>query len=36
MPATLLLTPGPVQTHPSVRAAMAEDIAPWDAEFRPF
>lgn len=32
----LLLTPGPVQTHPSVRAAMAEDIAPWDADFRPF
>ena len=32
----LLLTPGPVQTHPTVRAAMAEDIAPWDAEFRPF
>lgn len=32
----LLLTPGPVQTHPSVRAAMDEDIAPWDAEFRPF
>ena len=32
----LLFTPGPVQTHPSVRAAMAEDIAPWDAAFRPF
>jgi 2-aminoethylphosphonate-pyruvate transaminase len=32
----LLLTPGPVQTHPSVRAAMAEDIAPWDVAFRPF
>lgn len=32
----LLLTPGPVQTHPSVRAAMDADIAPWDAEFRPF
>ncbi|WP_424812549.1 2-aminoethylphosphonate--pyruvate transaminase [Roseococcus sp. YIM B11640] len=32
----LLLTPGPVQTHPSVRAAMAEDIAPWDSAFRPF
>lgn len=31
----LLLTPGPVQTHPSVRAAMAEDVAPWDAAFRP-
>ena len=32
----LLLTPGPVQTHPSVRAAMAEDIAPWYPSFRPF
>lgn len=32
----LLLTPGPVQTHPSVRAAMAEDVAPWDVAFRPF
>nr|WP_314074344.1 2-aminoethylphosphonate--pyruvate transaminase [uncultured Roseococcus sp.] len=32
----LMLTPGPVQTHPTVRAAMAEDIAPWDAAFRPF
>lgn len=32
----LMLTPGPVQTHPAVRAAMAADIAPWDAEFRPF
>jgi len=36
MPDMLLLTPGPVQTHPSVRAAMDADIAPWDAEFRPF
>jgi len=32
----LLLTPSPVQTHPSVHAAMADDIAPWDASFRPF
>lgn len=31
----LLLTPGPVQTHSSVRAAMAEDVAPWDSSFRP-
>ncbi|WP_431283184.1 2-aminoethylphosphonate--pyruvate transaminase [Humitalea sp. 24SJ18S-53] len=30
----LLLIPGPVQTDPRVRAAMAEDIAPWDDEFR--
>jgi 2-aminoethylphosphonate-pyruvate transaminase len=29
-----LLIPGPVTTHPSVRAAMAEDYAPWDNEFR--
>lgn len=36
LPTPLLLTPGPVQTHPSVRAAMDEDIAPWDAAFRPF
>ncbi|GGG21838.1 2-aminoethylphosphonate--pyruvate transaminase [Caldovatus sediminis] len=26
----LLLIPGPVQTRPEVRAAMAVDIAPWD------
>jgi 2-aminoethylphosphonate-pyruvate transaminase len=32
----LLLIPGPVQTRPEVRAAMAEDIAPWDDGFRPF
>ena len=31
----LLLTPGPVQTRPEVRAAMAVDIAPWDEDFRP-
>ena len=30
----LLLIPGPVQTDPRVRAAMATDIAPWDEEFR--
>lgn len=30
----LLLTPGPVTTHPSVRAAAALDYAPWDLEFR--
>lgn len=30
----LLLIPGPVQTRPEVRAAMAEDIAPWDDDFR--
>lgn len=30
----LLLIPGPVTTHPSVRAAAAQDYAPWDLEFR--
>jgi len=30
-----LLIPGPVTTHPDVRAAMAQDIAPWDNDFRP-
>lgn len=30
----LLLIPGPVQTRPEVRACMAEDIAPWDEDFR--
>lgn len=30
----LLLTPGPVTTHSSVRAAAAVDYAPWDLEFR--
>lgn len=30
----ILLTPGPVQTRPEVKAAMAQDIAPWDPEFR--
>jgi 2-aminoethylphosphonate-pyruvate transaminase len=32
----ILLTPGPVQTRPEVKAAMLEDIAPWDEEFREF
>ncbi len=32
----LLLIPGPVTTRPAVRAAMAQDIAPWDNEFRDF
>jgi 2-aminoethylphosphonate-pyruvate transaminase len=30
----LLLTPGPVTTHPEVKAAFARDYAPWDPEFR--
>ena len=30
-----LLTPGPVTTRPEVKAAMTQDIAPWDNEFRP-
>lgn len=30
----LLLTPGPVQTDPRVKAAMAQDYAPWDEDFR--
>jgi 2-aminoethylphosphonate-pyruvate transaminase len=30
----LLLLPGPVSTDARVRAAMAQDIAPWDHEFR--
>jgi 2-aminoethylphosphonate-pyruvate transaminase len=30
----LLLIPGPVQTRPEVRAAAAEDIAPWDVAFK--
>jgi 2-aminoethylphosphonate-pyruvate transaminase len=30
----LLLIPGPVQTRPETRAAMAQDIAPWDMDFR--
>jgi 2-aminoethylphosphonate-pyruvate transaminase len=31
----LLLIPGPVTTRHEVRAAMAQDIAPWDSNFRP-
>ena len=31
----LLLIPGPVSTSPEVRAAMAQDIAPWDLDSRP-
>ncbi|WP_149539548.1 2-aminoethylphosphonate--pyruvate transaminase [Siccirubricoccus phaeus] len=30
----LLLIPGPVQTRPETRAAMALDYAPWDNDFR--
>jgi 2-aminoethylphosphonate-pyruvate transaminase len=30
----LLLIPGPVTTRPEVRHAMAQDIAPWDNDFR--
>jgi 2-aminoethylphosphonate-pyruvate transaminase len=30
-----LLIPGPVTTHADVRAAMAQDIAPWDNDVRP-
>ena len=30
----LLLIPGPVTTHSSVRAAAAQDYAPWDLDFR--
>lgn len=30
----ILLTPGPVHTRPEVKAAMAQDIAPWDPAFR--
>lgn len=32
----LLLIPGPVMTRPAVRAAMAQDVAPWDNDFRGF
>lgn len=31
----LLLIPGPVATRREVRAAMMQDIAPWDRSFRP-
>jgi len=30
----LLLIPGPVMTHPDVRAAANRDIAPWDSDIR--
>ncbi len=30
-----LLIPGPVTTDPTVRAAAAQDYAPWDNDFRP-
>ncbi|MGH7118734.1 MAG: 2-aminoethylphosphonate--pyruvate transaminase [Acetobacteraceae bacterium] len=30
-----LLIPGPVSTRPEVRAALTEDFAPWDLDFRP-
>jgi 2-aminoethylphosphonate-pyruvate transaminase len=30
----ILLTPGPVHTRAEVKAAMAQDIAPWDPAFR--
>jgi 2-aminoethylphosphonate-pyruvate transaminase len=32
----LLLIPGPVTTRPQVRAALTQDIAPWDNDFRHF
>ena len=32
----LLLIPGPVTTRPEVRQALAQDIAPWDNDFRDF
>ncbi len=35
IPTQKLLTPGPVTTHPDVRAALAHDLAPWDNDFRP-
>jgi 2-aminoethylphosphonate-pyruvate transaminase len=31
----LLLIPGPVTTRPDVLAALAQDFAPWDNDFRP-
>lgn len=33
-PSMLLLIPGPVTTDPRVRAAAAQDYAPWDDDFR--
>ena len=35
IPTQKLLIPGPVTTHPDVRAALGHDFAPWDNEFRP-
>ena len=32
----LLLIPGPVTTRPEVRQALAQDLAPWDNDFRVF
>jgi 2-aminoethylphosphonate-pyruvate transaminase len=32
----LLLIPGPVTTRPEVRAALTQDMAPWDHDFRDF
>jgi len=32
----LLLIPGPVATAPEVKAALAQDFAPWDNDFRAF
>lgn len=32
----LLLIPGPVTTRPEVRAALCNDFAPWDNDFRDF
>jgi 2-aminoethylphosphonate-pyruvate transaminase len=32
----LLLIPGPVTTRPEVRAALGQDLAPWDHDFRHF
>jgi 2-aminoethylphosphonate-pyruvate transaminase len=32
----LLLIPGPVTTRPEVRAALCQDIAPWDNDFKTF
>lgn len=32
----LLLIPGPVSTRPEVRQALAQDLAPWDNDFRSF
>ena len=35
VPVHVVAIPGPVQTRPETRAAMAQDIAPWDNDFRP-